>query len=303
MHFLTRLLIAYLIVGFGLAAIVFLHLTPGEIRPDVVNIFSITLVLAGTLYLAYDLLGGIRGPLRWITLLFTFALIGVLGSLHFPALFALIYATGGATADGSDAFKALLIAGSSGIIGIFSGMLIVLRQFAHRPLISRLWSIGIAGATGAVATLVFLLLSHHAYRLHAGQMIVEMTSGFMCAVLVQVWQLYTYRKAGKQLLLLEQKPERVFSWRDGQVGLVLAIFFAIAYLLFRNGHAIENFVLFMIFFCVSPVAATGLSRTIFWRVSHLSEHALALLGLGVIFIGSLLQYWEPIAHIMQAVGR
>lgn len=53
-----------------------IFLQPGDWRADNLEILGTALVMAGTFYLAYDLLGRHNGPLFWMSLFITTGLLG-----------------------------------------------------------------------------------------------------------------------------------------------------------------------------------------------------------------------------------
>lgn len=286
----------------------FLFITPvifAEVLPPVrsasINILSVVLALAGTLYLAYDLLGGIKGPLKWATLVITYAFIGIVAVEHILFVIALgsVY-RGPHSFDPAIAHGAFMVLAIGAFMGIFGGILVALRQFANASTWQKLWSVFVAAVAGAVMIFLTLVslrnIDDSPFADHTEYFWVTIIGAFLFAGFAQALQIIAYQGKSKKLSPLSKQPSRRFSWPSSLMGLGIAVLFSISFAYNADGE-INAFGYYTLTFLPAAFFAAGFSRTIFWQVGTLSKNTLAFVGLGLICMGTLLQLWTPVLEI------
>ena len=226
---------------------------------DIVSIISNVLVILGTLYLAYDLLGGENGPLQWLTLVLTCGVFGAcsLGLLGFG--FAYV-----AFRSSYSTFSAMLqfvqIAALLGMImGIYSGVFTELSLSKSNP--GSLWkSRVIAGIVGVVALyFIFLMLTHDGYGYHP----VESFIGASISALVSVFLGSTGLLFHWMESISPSKP-RFFSWRRIVLRFLVGLLTGCILDYFLSRHWLATLVAGLVFALLNAFLG-GLLQRFLWR--------------------------------------
>lgn len=272
---------------------------PVAIQPEVSTLASIILIIIGTTYAAYDILGGASGPLRWITLVLTYAVVGALGIGQLIGLAAGISMLFLPQKHMGDFVEIALLSTSIGLlIGVFGGILITLRRLSVGSIRKKILSIGLSGIAGGIISPAVALIFNIPYPIDAPRIFLPLIIGAFGAMIIQGILLLIYHRKQFHMRGLDKKPRYIFSWLDGSMGFVLALLLASSCALYVDDSNKESLFLLSLFLLTIPfIPSTGFAHFLFWRVSHLSKYTLAALGLALIVIGSLLQTHAPLSSI------
>jgi MFS family permease len=277
------------------------------IRADVSTLTSIILVIIGTIYAAYDLLGGSNGPLRWITLMLTYAVIGALGISQFIGLIVGVYLAFSPQPHFTDFAEIAVYSLLVGLLaGIFGGILIALRRLSVGSNRKKVASIAISGATGGIIGTIIVFLFNIPYAIDVHRLVFPIALCGGGAMILQAILITIYHRRQLQVRGLDKKPKHIFSWLDGSVGFTLALLVAGSYALYvhKSGGTsfLDTFITPLLLLAIPLTPSAGLAHFLFWRVSHLSKYTLAVFGLACIIGGTLLQLHAPASAILNHVN-
>lgn len=275
----------------------FTYGVPTAIRPEVSTLISIVLVVIGTIYAAYDILGGATGPLRWVTLILTYAVVGALGIGQLIGLIAGIYMIMPEKHLPDFVEVALFLTCIGLLVGVFGGILITLRSLSISSTRKKVLSVGLSGLAGGSlsSTVIFILNTPNPTDI--SRLLFPAIAGAFGAMLIQGLLLIIYYRKQLHIKGLDKKPRHTFSWLDGGMGFILALLLSGSCVLYVDSFEKENFFLFSLLLTIPLILTTGFAHFLFWRVSHLSKYALAAFGLALIVAGTLLQMHSPLSSI------
>lgn len=269
-----------------------------EIRFDNITVLATTLTVIGSLYLAYDLLGRQRGPLRWVSLFVTSGLIGAI--VLEPVALSVAVASQG---DGQiiHAFQILLI---GILLGSFSGILFAIPENPRHP---KIFS-GKASIIGGLLGIAFWSILLRIFIVPTGadqylQILLLATllgvpSGMMLGGFHHFFR-GNYRPG---------KPP-VFSWRSSlkALGIILVIWGVMA-LLVLTGSSQEQTTIYqgtlvVLFMALSGSIPSGFAPYIFWWLNHFPDRVLGATGFVLTLIGATLPVIQPIVNILSVLKK
>ncbi len=283
-----------LVAAYIFITIMLLGETPATIRSAAINTTSAVLAIIGSLYLAYELLGGVRGPLKWTTLILTNVVLGVVASTHI--LLGLAYSVtlqGPHSPDATYAYAGFAVTVIGAFIGVFGGLLVTLRQFSNTTKSRRLFSVLVAACAGVVLVFMALVVALQSDLPSSGQLMLTLFVSFVVAGFAQALQIIIYQE--KTIKVLDERPRRKFSWKSSIIGIIISLFFCLVLALNTEMNA---FWFFAIAFFLSAFITAGYARYASWKVGNLSKNTLAFLGLAFICAGASLQLWTPVSDIV-----
>jgi uncharacterized OB-fold protein len=168
--------------AFSLLSPQILHFQLQQHTIDIVAIISNALVILGTLYLAYDLLGREDGPLQWLTLVLTCGVFGAcsLGVLGFGFAYVALRNSFSTFEDMLQFVQLTALLGM--IMGIYSGVFAELSLSKSSP--GGLWKRRVfAGIVGVVSLyFIFLVLTHDGNGYHPAESFIDASISALVSV-------------------------------------------------------------------------------------------------------------------------
>src|SRR5205085_3921094 len=220
------------------------------------------MVIIGALYLAYDLLGRQHGPLQWLTLLVTCALVSslVLGVVAPTIRFFFIYRF-----DLAFTLQAMLI---GGVMGAFTATLIDFPSTQARPsLVS--WRKSYLGL--GLGLLLFLVT----FFLLGSSLISALAMGLTFATLASLWPYLIWNPSPSQ--------PPVFSRKRLGIGLLLGLLFWFVFFFIASRDVVVALLVSVPFALVCG-ALISLWRFLHWEASSPHPHVFSRKGWLVGFV-------------------
>lgn len=294
----TTIILSVVLAGLlGFGWVVYKLLTyRRDIRFDNLAITATLLTVLGGLYLAYDLLGRQRGPLRWITLFVTSGLLG--GFILEPIAIVFTFQE-----NLFAAFRIILI---GVMLGAFSGILFAAPEDPRHPHIFS----GKASLIGGVLTSVFLVILLSIFFTPTAADVADTYLQIMLVATLLGMPSGIALGGFHHFFRDTYRPGRpaIFSWRSSlkALGVIVGFWIIIALLVLLasnvDKHVIYQETLIVLAVSLAGAVPSGFAPYVFWWINHLPERVVGASGVVLTLIGSVLPVIQPVTEILSKLS-